>query len=67
MPSSISYLYPSNSMYDYRYGDGYIYQVDRSSNLISALIPLLLGGYMPGQMLPQSYMNSYVPSSVRLQ
>lgn len=62
-PSNVSYLYPDTDDYYYRYGDGYAYRVDRSSNLISALIPLLLGGFMPGQYLPNNYMNSYVPAS----
>ena len=62
VPTPISYLYPSNAMYDYRYNDGYVYQVDKTSNLIAALIPLLAGGLLPGQMLPSSYMNSYVPN-----
>jgi hypothetical protein len=61
MPSSMSYLYPTTPDYYYQYGNGYAYQVDRSSNLISALLPLLGGGYMPGQYLPSSYMSSYVP------
>lgn len=63
LPRSVSYLYPETPNYYYRYGDGYAYRVDRGSNLISALIPLLAGGYMPGQYLPNNYMNSYVPSS----
>jgi hypothetical protein len=63
LPSTVSYLYPDTNDYYYRYGDGYAYRVDRSSNLISALIPLLLGGFMPGQYLPNNYMNSYVPAS----
>ena len=29
---------------------------------LNSLLPLLGGGYMPGQMFPTSYMNSYVPS-----
>ena len=57
----MSYLYPTTPDYYYQYGNGYAYQVDRSSNLISALLPLLAGGYMPGQYLPASYMSSYVP------
>jgi hypothetical protein len=61
LPGPVSYLYPDTPDYYYRYGDGYLYQVDRGSNLISSLLPLLGGGYMPGQYLPASYMNSYVP------
>jgi hypothetical protein len=61
-PQSVEYLYPSSPNYYYQYGDGYGYQIDRSTNLIAALIPLLMGGYMPGSYLPASYMNSYVPN-----
>jgi len=62
LPMSVQYLYPDTPDYYYRYGDGYLYQVDRTSNLIAALLPLLGGGYMPGSYLPNYYMNSYVPS-----
>ncbi len=61
LPQSLSYLYPETPDYYYRYGDGYLYQVDRTDNLIASLIPLLAGGYMPGQYLPAAYMQSYVP------
>jgi len=61
VPQSISYLYPATPQYYYQYAPGYVYQVDRSTSLIDALIPLLAGGYMPGSYLPSSYMNSYVP------
>jgi len=60
-PANVSYLYPETPDYYYRYGDGYAYQVNRSNNIIAGLIPLLAGGYMPGQYLPQPYMASYVP------
>ena len=62
LPVSASYLYPDTPNYYYRYGDGYAYRVERNSNLISALLPLLAGGYMPGQYLPTNYMNSQVPN-----
>jgi hypothetical protein len=58
----LSYLYPDTPDYYYRYGNGYLYQVDRGTNLIASLLPLIGGGYLPGQYLPQSYMASYVPN-----
>ncbi|MGE5561798.1 MAG: hypothetical protein ACM3ZV_00630 [Bacillota bacterium] len=61
LPQEISYLYPATRQYYYQYAPGYVYQVDRGSNLIAALIPLLAGGYLPGSYLPSAYMNSYVP------
>jgi hypothetical protein len=42
-----------------------VYRVDRGSNLIAALLPLIGGGYSVGQLFPTSYMNSYVPSYYR--
>jgi hypothetical protein len=61
VPQPLRYLYPETPDYYYRYGDGYMYQVDRSSNVISSLLPLIAGGYMPGMTFPASYRNSYVP------
>ena len=62
LPASWQYLYPATPNYYYQWGDGYVYQVDRGTNLIDALIPLLAGGYYPGQYLPANYMSSYVPA-----
>ncbi len=62
LPASVGYLYPTTPNYYYQYGGGYLYQVDRSTSLIDALIPLLAGGYLPGTYLPQAYMSSYVPN-----
>jgi hypothetical protein len=61
LPASVGYLYPATPNYYYQYGDGYLYQVDRGTSLIDALIPLLAGGILPGTYLPQAYMSSYVP------
>jgi len=66
LPQSLSYYYPDTSDYYWRYGDGYLYQVDRGTNLIASLMPLIGGGYMPGQYLPAEYMNSYVPQDYGL-
>jgi hypothetical protein len=62
LPASVGYLYPATPNYYYQYGDGYLYQVDRSTSVIDALIPLLAGGFLPGTYLPQAYMGSYAPS-----
>jgi hypothetical protein len=62
LPASVSYLYPSTPDYYYQYGGGYLYEVDRRTSLIDALIPLLAGGFLPGTYLPQPYMSSYVPN-----
>jgi hypothetical protein len=59
VPLSARYLYPDTDDYFYRYGDGYMYRVDRGDQLISALLPLAFGGgYMPGSYLPNSYMSN---------
>jgi len=61
LPATMQYLYPATADYYYQYGNGYLYQIDQGSNLIAALIPLLAGGYLPGQYVPNYYMSSYVP------
>jgi hypothetical protein len=64
VPFSARYLYPDTNDFYYRYGDGYMYRVDRGTSLIDALLPLAFGGYMPGSYFPSSYMNNYyVPNS----
>ncbi len=62
LPRQMQYYYPDTDDYYWRYGDGYLYQVDRGDDLILSLLPLIAGGYIPGQYLPASYMNSYVPN-----
>lgn len=62
LPAAFGSLYPDTRNYYYRYNDGYMYRVNRGSNLVDALLPLLGGGYLPGQYLPSNYMSSYVPS-----
>ena len=62
LPRQMQYYYPDTDDYYWRYGDGYLYQVDRGDDLILSLLPLIAGGYVPGQYLPTSYMSSYVPN-----
>jgi hypothetical protein len=44
VPQPYQGYYPDNGAYDYRYGDGAIYQVDRSSGLVQSIVALLTGG-----------------------
>jgi hypothetical protein len=63
LPLGLRDLYRDSDDYYYRLGDGgYLYQVDRRSNLVESLLPLLGGGLMTGQMFPSAYNNYYVPT-----
>jgi hypothetical protein len=64
LPYALQGFYPDTRDNYYRYGDGYLYGVDRNSNLINSILPLLTGGYLPGQMFPSSYMNSYASGNI---
>ncbi len=63
LPLGLRDLYRDNDDYYYRYGDGYVYRVDRDNNLVNSLLPLIGAGYGIGQPFP--YLNNsnyYVPS-----
>jgi hypothetical protein len=52
----------------YRMGDGYLYQVDRQSNLVDALIPYGMGDYAyypVGYTYPQAFNYYNVPTQYR--
>jgi len=59
VPLGFRAFYQDTPDYYYRYGDGYMYRVDRSNDLISALLPLIGGGYVPGMAFPSAY--NYAP------
>jgi hypothetical protein len=66
VPQQYSAFYQDSPAYYYRYGeDGYIYRIDRSSNLISGLVPLLGGGFAVGQPLPAGYDVYNLPHQYR--
>ena len=54
-----------NYFYDYDYDDGYLYQVDRDSYLVTALFPVLGGAFGIGQPLPFGYDSYNVPFGYR--
>ena len=45
-------------IYDYDYDDGYLYQINPQTSLVTALFPLLGGAFSLGQPMPIGY-NSY--------
>jgi hypothetical protein len=55
--------YPDNDDFYYRNGDGFIYRVNRSNDLVDGLIPLFGGGgyYAMGDPWPQPYNFYNVP------
>jgi hypothetical protein len=66
IPNEYQSWYQDNPESYYRYDDdGYIYQVDRQSNLIESLIPLLGGGFGVGQLLPAGYDTYNLPMAYR--
>jgi hypothetical protein len=61
-PQSLRYMYADTPDYYYRYGDGYVYRVNRSNNLIAALLPLIGAGLGVGMPFPYQGPQYYVPS-----
>ena len=65
LPLGLRDLYRDDDDFYYRYGDGYLYRVDRDTNLVASLLPLFGGGLMAGQMFPSAFSNYYVPQQYR--
>jgi hypothetical protein len=65
LPKRLRYVYRDTPDYYYRYGDGYIYRVNRKNDLISALLPMFGLGYGIGQPFPTSYSNYYMPAGLQ--
>ena len=66
LPNTYRDVYYDSPDYAWRYDDsGYIYGVDRQSNLVDALIPLLGGGFGVGQALPAGYDAYNLPYQYR--
>lgn len=65
LPVRLSALYPDTNDYYYRYGNGYMYQVNRSNDLVSSLLPLFGLGLLTGQPFPTAYSNYYLPAGLQ--
>ena len=51
IPQPYQSYYPDNGAYDYRYGDGAIYQVNQSNGLVESIVALLTGGGYGGGLV----------------
>jgi hypothetical protein len=65
VPYQYQPFYPDGNDYLYRYGDGAIYQVNRSTNAIDSIVALLAGDLAVGQPLPPDYGVYNVPLAYR--
>ncbi len=63
IPVRLQSLYPDTPNYYYTYGNGYAYRVNRTNDVISALLPLFGAGYSVGQSFPMTYPGYYMPSA----
>jgi hypothetical protein len=63
VPVRLRSIYPTTPDYYYRYGNGYVYQVNRSNDVISSLLPLFGMGAMIGQPFPSAYPYYAMPAA----
>ena len=61
VPVRLRSIYADTPDYYYRYGDGYMYRVNRTNDVVSALLPLFGLGYTAGQVFPSAYNNYALP------
>lgn len=65
LPDRLRVVYGDTPNYYYRYGNGYVYRVNRQNDLISALLPLFGLGLTAGQPFPTAYSNYYLPTGLQ--
>jgi hypothetical protein len=65
LPDRLRVVYVDTPEYYYRYGNGYVYRVNRQNDLISALLPLFGLGLTAGQPFPAAYSNYYLPTGLQ--
>ena len=65
VPYQYQSFYPDGTAFDYRYGDGAIYQINRSTNTVDSIVALLAGDLAVGQPLPSDYGVYNVPLAYR--
>lgn len=67
VPRSYQDIYYDRPDSYYRYGDGYIYNVNPYNNIVTGAVPLLGGAFAAGNVLPGGYDVYNVPGQYRSQ
>ena len=62
LPSGLRDYYRDTDDYYWRYGDRYLYRVDRDDQLVRSILPLIGAGLGIGMPFPYSSPDYYVPS-----
>ena len=65
LPTGLQPFYANYPGVDYRYANGYVYEIDPYTGLVEDVDPMLGYGYGYGQMLPASYSAYNVPYDYR--
>jgi hypothetical protein len=65
VPTRLRHAYVDDDRYYYRYGNGYVYRVDRTGDIVRALMPLFGLGLTVGQPFPAAYSNHYLPTGLQ--
>ena len=65
LPDKLRYVYQDTPDHYYRYGDGYVYRINRQNDVVSSLLPLFGLGLTAGQMFPSTYSNHYLPTGLQ--
>lgn len=63
LPSRLRDYYRDSDDHYYRYGDGYLYRVDRENDLIRSVLPLIGAGLGIGMAFPYSSPSYQVPAA----
>jgi hypothetical protein len=65
LPTRLRTLYRDDDDSYYRYGNGYVYRINRDNDVIRSLLPLFGLGSTIGQPFPTAYANSFLPTAMR--
>lgn len=65
VPERYRYRFQDGGGFNYRYNEGFIYELNQRSNLVSRVIPLFATNLMVGEALPLGYETYNLPTQYR--